>query len=277
MVRRRLAPSRSAAQQLIAAGGVRVGGIAEPKPATQVSPDQPIEVTDTGPRFASRGGLKLNGALDDLGVDPAGLLAMDAGAAHGGFTDVLLRRGAAHVIAVDVAYGQMAWALRTDPRVSLLERTNVRHLTLEDLGSRRPQLLVADLSFISLCTVLPPITALLADDAVMLPMVKPQFEVGAGKVGKGGVVRDPDLWMSAMMMVAGAAAELGFSLHGAAPSRAPGPAGNIEFFLHLRRAVPTTPPSESTAVGPTADADGVIGDAARAGAAMGVRHGRVAT
>lgn len=235
MVRRRLAPSRSAAQGLIAAGEVTVQGVAQPKPASQVTPDQPIQIASSAPRFASRGGLKLSGALEDLAVDPSGLLALDAGAAHGGFTDVLLRRGADHVIAVDVAYGQFAWHLRVDPRVTLLERTNVRHLTPDALGGRRPQLVVADLSFISLRKVLPALAEVVSDDAALLPMVKPQFEAGPGRIGKGGVVRDPAVWAEACHAVTAGAAELGFALHGAAPSQAPGPAGNVEFFLLLRR------------------------------------------
>jgi 23S rRNA (cytidine1920-2'-O)/16S rRNA (cytidine1409-2'-O)-methyltransferase len=235
LVRRDLAPSRTAAQALIAAGQVVVAGLAEPKPASQVTRDQAIAVTGEGERYASRGGLKLSGALEDLGVDPAGLVCLDAGAAHGGFTDVLLRAGAAHVIAVDVAYGQLAWTLRTDERVTALERTNVRHLGPADLAGRVPALVVADLSFISLRKVLPALAAVAAPAAALLPMVKPQFEAGPGRVGRGGVVRDPSTWVRAMHDVAAAAADLGFALVGAAPSRAPGPAGNIEFFLHLQR------------------------------------------
>ena len=238
MVRRGMVASRSAAQQRIAAGDVQVDGVLQPKPASQVTPDQVIRLADDGPSWASRGGLKLDGALQDLQVDPAGHLALDAGAAHGGFTDVLLQRGAAHVIAVDVAYGQLDWALRTDPRVTLLERTNVRHLTPADLDDRAPTLVVADLSFISFRKVLPALVAVADADAVLLPMVKPQFEVGPGRVGKGGVVRDPDTWADALHAVTESAAEHGLALHGAAPSQAPGPAGNVEFFLHLRRGAP---------------------------------------
>ena len=242
MVRRKLVPSRSAAQERIAAGAVQVDGVLQPKPASQVTADQVIRLTETGPTWASRGGLKLDGALDDLAVDPTGHLALDAGAAHGGFTDVLLRRGAAAVIAVDVAYGQLDWALRTDDRVTLLERTNVRHLTPDDLGGRQPTLVVADLSFISLRKVLPALVGVAAPDAILLPMVKPQFEVGPSRVGKGGVVRDPATWADALAMVAADAAEHGLALHGAAPSQAPGPAGNVEFFLHLQAGSPSTDP-----------------------------------
>lgn len=262
LVRRELAPSRTAAQALIAAGEVRVVGLAQPKPASQVAPDQAIEVVPAGPRFASRGGLKLSGALDDLGVDPAGCTALDAGAAHGGFTDVLLQRGAAHVVAVDVAYGQLAWHLRTDPRVILLERTNVRHLEAAALGGHRPDLVVADLSFISLRTVLPALVGLAADGAHLLPMVKPQFEAGPANVGRGGVVKDPEVWARAMADVTATAADLGVGLRGATPSRAPGPAGNIEFFLHLVRG-----PRSDDAPDPTA----VIGAATAAGLALAGR------
>lgn len=212
---------------------VTVQGVPEPKPATQIAPDQAVTLAETGPRYASRGGLKLVGALDDLGVDPTGRVALDAGAAHGGFTDVLLRRGAAHVIAVDVAYGQLDWSLRTDDRVTLLERTNVRHLTPGDLSGPKPDLIVADLSFIALAKVLPALAAVAAEQVDMLPMVKPQFEAGAAHVGRGGVVRDPEVWVMAMSAVADVARELGLDCVGACPSKAPGPAGNIEFFLHL--------------------------------------------
>lgn len=258
LVRRELAPSRTAARALIEAGSVRVDGVAVPKPASQVTRDQAIHVVDDGPRFASRGGLKLDGALEDLGVDVAGAVALDAGAAHGGFTDVLLRRGAVHVVAVDVAYGQLDWRLRSDERVTLLERTNVRHLTPEDLAPHRPDVLVADLSFISLGKVLPALASLAADRATALPMVKPQFEAGAAAVGKGGVVRDPATWVRTMHEVAETAAGLGFRTLGAAPSRAPGPAGNIEFFLHLHRDPAGDPPGGN-------DLDDILAAAAEAG------------
>lgn len=237
LVRRGLAASRTAARQLIADGAVQVASLAVPKPASQVRRDEPIEViSGSTSRFASRGGIKLTGALDDLAVTVEGLACLDAGAAHGGFSDVLLRRGAAHVVAVDVAYGQFDWHLRHDPRVTLLERTNVRHLALGDLGEApRPALAVADLSFISLTKVLPALATVLQPDATLLPMVKPQFEVGRRAVGRGGVVRDPAGWANAMETVTETAAMLGFALIDAAPSRAPGPAGNVEFFLLLSR------------------------------------------
>ncbi len=256
LVRRELAPSRTAARALIDAGDVRVEGVAVPKPASQVAPDQAIEVVASGPRWASRGGLKLDGALEDLGVDVTGAVALDAGAAHGGFTDVLLHRGAAAVVAVDVAYGQLAWHLRTDPRVLLLERTNVRDLAPADLDGHVPDLVVADLSFISLAKVLDALTAVITPGAVLLPMVKPQFEAGRTRVGRGGVVRDPDVWADVLTAVAEAAQARGMRLLGAAPSRAPGPAGNVEFFLHLVRGQPPSDPAE------------VVAAAVRAGVAL---------
>lgn len=255
MVRRQLAGSRTAAQALITRGHVRVEGVAVAKPSSLITPQQAISVTDGAPRYASRGGLKLDGALDDFGVDPDGLIALDAGSAHGGFTDVLLRRGAAHVFAVDVAYGQFVWTLRTDPRVTLLERHNVRTLTRRDLDDQTPDLVVADLSFISLTKVMPALAQVASRDAIMLPLVKPQFEAGPDKVGKGGVIRDPDVWQQTITNVAETAAELGFALHGVTPSQAPGPAGNIEFFLHL----------QGRTTGAVGDAAGMIAMAIEAG------------
>lgn len=241
LVRRGLAPSRTAAQALIEDGKVVVEGVAVPKPASQVTRDQHISVAADGPRFASRGGLKLDRALDDLALDVSDVHAMDAGCAHGGFTDVLLRRGAASVLAVDVAYGQLAWTLRNDPRVRLLERTNVRHLTAEDVaatGAPPPTLVVTDLSFISVQKVLPALSALAAAEATLLPMVKPQFELGPEHVGKGGVVRAPASWRRALDDVVEVATALGWTLVAATPSRTPGPAGNVEFFLRLQRPAP---------------------------------------
>ncbi len=183
-------------------------------------------------RFVSRGGDKLDGALDALGVDPAGLRVLDAGASTGGFTDRLLKGGARSVTAVDVAYGDLAWELRTDPRVVVLERTNVRYLRPEDIGGP-VDLIVADLAFISLETVADALSACLASAGGLLMLVKPQFELPRDRVPPGGVVRDPEDWMSAMRRVAEAYRARGFALAGAAPSRLPGPKGNREFFLHM--------------------------------------------
>lgn len=238
LVRRGLARSRQEAADAIAAGRVLVGGAVATKAATQVDPAVAVVVADADddPRYASRGALKLAGALDALGAEgPAveGRRALDAGASTGGFTDVLLRRGAAHVVAVDVGYGQLAWALRQDPRVTVRDRTNVRALTPQDVGEP-PQLVVADLSFISLTLVLPALVAVAAPDADLFLMVKPQFEVGKDRLGSGGVVRDPALRAEAVLAVARAAAELGLSTRAVVPSPLPGPSGNVEYFLWLR-------------------------------------------
>ncbi|MEA2460877.1 MAG: rRNA (cytidine1920-2-O)/16S rRNA (cytidine1409-2-O)-methyltransferase [Actinomycetota bacterium] len=211
-----------------------VQGIAAPSPATLVAPDVAIEISGPARRFVSRGGEKLDGALERLDVSVTDKRWLDAGASTGGFTDRLLQGGAAAVAAVDVGYGQLDWGLRNDPRVTVLERTNVRSLTASDLPWR-PDGVVADLSFISLTTVLPALAAVAADDADWLLMVKPQFEVGREGLAKGGVVRDRALWLQAIEKVVGAAEAVGLGLVGAAPSPLTGPAGNREFFVHLRR------------------------------------------
>jgi 23S rRNA (cytidine1920-2'-O)/16S rRNA (cytidine1409-2'-O)-methyltransferase len=199
--------------------------------------DAAISVTADARRFASRGGDKLDGALARLGVAVEGRLWLDAGASTGGFTDRLLAGGAAGVIAVDVGYGQLDPRLRGDARVVVMERTNVRHLSRGDLPFA-PEGLVADLSFISLRTVLPALASVARDDADYLLLVKPQFEVGRAAVGKGGVVRDPNLWRRAIDDVVEAGRRLGLELQGATASELPGPAGNREFFVHLRRGAP---------------------------------------
>jgi 23S rRNA (cytidine1920-2'-O)/16S rRNA (cytidine1409-2'-O)-methyltransferase len=233
LVRRGLARSRGQAAELIEQGRVAVRGVPAGKPATVVDRDTPVTVRVTTEReWASRGAHKLIGALDGLGVDPEGLRCLDAGASTGGFTDVLLDRGAAQVIAVDVGYGQIVWRLRSDERVVVHDRTNVRTLTPEVIGGP-VQLAVADLSFISLRTVLPALVACTAPEGMLLPMVKPQFEVGRRRLGPGGVVREPELRVAALREVADAAAELGWHPRGAVASPAPGPAGNVEFFLWL--------------------------------------------
>ncbi len=240
LVRRGLARSREQAAELIAAGRVAVGGQAVAKAATQVGQDAAITIADpaNGPDYASRGGRKLEGALAafaDLAV--AGRRCLDAGASTGGFTDVLLRAGAAHVTAVDVGYGQLAWSLRSDPRVSVLDRVNVRQLTPEQVAPG-PGLVTADLSFISLTLVLPALAACAAPDADFVLLVKPQFEVGKGNVGAGGVVKDPALRAAAVESVAAAALQAGLGVAGIVASPLPGPAGNVEYFLWLRRAAP---------------------------------------
>jgi 23S rRNA (cytidine1920-2'-O)/16S rRNA (cytidine1409-2'-O)-methyltransferase len=245
LVRRGLARSREQAASLVADGRVLVAGQAAGKPATQVAADDPILVTGTGaePGYVSRGGRKLAGALaafPELVV--AGRWCLDAGASTGGFTDVLLRAGAAHVTAVDVGYGQLAWALRSDERVTVLDRVNVRQLQPEQV-SPLPGLVTADLSFISLTLALPALARCARPDADFVLLVKPQFEVGKGRVGSGGVVRDPGLRAEAVRSVAEAAARLGLGVAGLAASTLPGPAGNVEYFLWLRAGAPGLDPA----------------------------------
>ncbi len=239
LVRRGLARSREQAADLIAAGRVAVAGQTAAKPASQVTVDAAITVGQASgePEYASRGGHKLAGALAAFGgLAVAGRRCLDAGASTGGFTDVLLRSGAAHVLAVDVGYGQLAWSLRTDPRVTVLDRVNIRNLSPDQVAPA-PSLVVADLSFISLTLVLPALVGCAAPDADFLLLVKPQFEVGRDKVG-GGVVRDPGLRAAAVATVAAAAAKAGLGVAGVTASPLPGPSGNVEYFLWLRRGAP---------------------------------------
>ncbi|RCV54218.1 TlyA family RNA methyltransferase [Marinitenerispora sediminis] len=240
LVRRGHARSRGHAAELIEEGRVRVGGAMATKPATQVGTDQPIVVAaaDTDPGYVSRGAHKLAGALDAFGIDVTGRRCLDAGASTGGFTDVLLRRGAAQVVAVDVGYGQLAWSLRSDDRVDVRERCNVRDLTPDQVGEPLPGLVVGDLSFISLTLVLPALVRCARSDADFALMVKPQFEVGKERVGAGGVVRDPDLRADAVRSVAAHALTLGLGCRGVTASPLPGPSGNVEYFLWLRAGAP---------------------------------------
>jgi 23S rRNA (cytidine1920-2'-O)/16S rRNA (cytidine1409-2'-O)-methyltransferase len=246
LVRRGLARSRQQAADLVSAGRVNVAGQTALKPSTQVEAAAAIVVAGDrdDPGYASRGGFKLAGALDAFaaaGLQVAGRRALDAGASTGGFTDVLLRRGAAGVVAVDVGYGQLAWRLRQDPRVRVLDRTNVRTLELEQVApppDLPPDLVVADLSFISLRLVLPALARCAAPGADLVLLVKPQFEVGRGQLGSGGVVRDPLLRADAVRDVARAAADLGLGTRAVVASPLPGPSGNVEYFLWLRAGAP---------------------------------------
>ncbi|CAA0121089.1 16S/23S rRNA (cytidine-2'-O)-methyltransferase TlyA [Mycolicibacterium vanbaalenii] len=234
LVRRGLARSRQQAAELIGAGRVSIDGMPAAKPATAIPLSANLTVIDVGEHsWVSRGAHKLLGALESFGVRVEGRRCLDAGASTGGFTEVLLDRGAGEVVAVDVGYGQLAWALRTDPRVTVMERTNVRDLTADGIGGP-VDLVVADLSFISLATVLPALTACASPSADIVPMVKPQFEVGKSRVGAGGVVSDPALRADAVRSVARRAAELHWHTVAVAASPLPGPAGNVEYFLHLR-------------------------------------------
>lgn len=235
LVRRGLARSREQAADLIESRSVLVGGIPASKPATQVDAETSIVLQGERDDFVSRGGHKLAGALEVFSeIVVAGKRCLDAGASTGGFTDVLLRHDAAQVVAVDVGYGQLAWELRQDPRVIILDRTNIRHLTGEMVGAPI-DLVVADLSFISLTLVLPALAAVSKPDADFVLMVKPQFEVGREKLGAGGVVRDLHLRRGAVLDVAESAYDVGLGTLGIAASPLPGPAGNVEYFLWLRR------------------------------------------
>jgi 23S rRNA (cytidine1920-2'-O)/16S rRNA (cytidine1409-2'-O)-methyltransferase len=233
LVRRGLARSREQAQELIERGQVLVNGLPAAKPATQVDATTSLALAHDEEEFASRGGHKLTGALDRFPVSISGRRCLDAGASTGGFTDVLLQCGAAEVIAVDVGYGQLVWRLRQDPRVRVLDRTNVRHLTQEEIGGP-VDLIVADLSFISLTLVLEAFTRL-APMGELVVMVKPQFEVGRERLGSGGVVREPHLRAWAVEQVAVRASEWGWAMRDVVASPLPGPAGNVEYFLWLQR------------------------------------------
>jgi 23S rRNA (cytidine1920-2'-O)/16S rRNA (cytidine1409-2'-O)-methyltransferase len=242
LVRRGLARSRDHAAELIGDGRVTVGGARATKAATAVSTDVALVVAADpaipgGGEYVSRGGHKLAGALaafEPGGLSVSGRRCLDAGASTGGFTDVLLRHGALEVVAVDVGYGQLAWRLRQDDRVTVHDRTNIRDLDLALVGEP-VDVVVGDLSFISLTLVLDPLIGVTADDGDLVLMVKPQFEVGRDRVGKGGVVRDPELRAQAVEKVATAAAGRGWGARQVAVSPLPGPSGNVEFFLWLRR------------------------------------------
>jgi 23S rRNA (cytidine1920-2'-O)/16S rRNA (cytidine1409-2'-O)-methyltransferase len=237
-VRRGLARSREHAAGLIADGRVKVNGTVASKPATAVDAGTPVVVAEAaGEEWVSRGAHKLLGALEAFAVDPTGRRCLDAGASTGGFTDVLLRRGAQHVVAVDVGYGLIDWKLRTDDRVTVVERVNARNLEPEQVGEPAA-LVVADLSFIPLGLVLPALVRCATPDADLLPMVKPQFEVGKERLPAGGVVRDPAARAGAVRTVAAQAAALGLGVLGVTASPLPGPSGNVEYFLHLRRDAP---------------------------------------
>ena len=242
LVRRGLARSRNQAAELVTAGRVTVSGQVATKAATAIGPDDPLLVISDAdePAYVSRGGHKLAGALrvfEPLGLQISGRRCLDAGASTGGFTDVLLRAGASSVVAVDVGYGQLAWSLQTDERVVVIDRTNVRDLTPEMVGAP-VDVVVGDLSFISLRIVLPALIGVLADGGDLVLMVKPQFEVGREKVGSGGVVRNTATRADAVRGVAGAAAESGFGVRGVVASLLPGPAGNVEYFLWLQADAP---------------------------------------
>jgi 23S rRNA (cytidine1920-2'-O)/16S rRNA (cytidine1409-2'-O)-methyltransferase len=230
-----LAPSRERAQRLILAGDVLVEDRPATKPGTLVAADARLRLRSAPSAYVSRGGEKLAGALDAFRLDVAGLVALDVGASTGGFTDCLLRRGARRVFALDVGYGQLAWTLRQDPRVVVLERTNARQLDA-GLLVEVPDLATVDVSFISLALVLPAVAAVLRPAGTVVALVKPQFEAGRGQVGKGGVVRDPAVRAAAVARVRDAALAIGLTVRGEVESVLPGPKGNREVFLWLTRA-----------------------------------------
>ncbi len=246
LVRRNLAPSRTRAQADIAAGRVRVGGAPAGKAARLVHPGEAIVVEGPGPRFVSRAGIKLDAALDRFGVDVAGRRVLDAGASTGGFSDCVLQRGAASVVAVDVGYGQLHERVADDPRVQVLDRTNVRSLDPTEVGPPA-DVVVADLSFISLRLVLDALLGVLAPDGDLVTLVKPQFEAGRQVVSKGkGIVTDPEVWSDVLAEVTSALSVRGATIMGLMPSPISGSDGNVEFVLHAR---PGSPAPEAEVAG----------------------------
>lgn len=236
LVRRGLAESRAEAQEAVQAGHVIVRGAPATKSTTLVGADESLALAGPARPFVSRGGEKLAAALDRFAIDVSDRACLDAGASTGGFTDCLLQRGARHVVALDVGHGQLAWELRTDPRVTVLEKTNVREL-VPGLLPYRPSLVTADLSFISLRLAAAPLVAVSEPVVDLVLLVKPQFEVERSEVERGGVVRDPSLWRRAIAAVADAIAAAGAGAGGVMVSPIRGPAGNVEFLLHARTAL----------------------------------------
>ncbi len=243
LVRRGHAPSREKARALVLAGRVGVPGVPSAKPGQLVPENAPLDVAPSEP-YVSRGGIKLAPALDTFGVDPADKACADFGASTGGFTDCLLQRGARRVYAIDVGYGQLDWRLRNDPRVVCMERTNARFLTSLP---ERLDLVTIDASFISLRLLLPAAVRVSTPEADFVVLIKPQFEAGRERVGKGGVVRDPAVHRAVLAAFADWAAETGLALRGMVASPIRGPAGNVEFFAHLRGAGPAVDAEERIA------------------------------
>ena len=232
LVQRGLAASREKARAVIMSGDVFVAGQRVDKPGTMIAPEAELEVRGNACPYVSRGGLKLEKALRDFGVDPSGYVCSDSGASTGGFTDCLLQNGAKKVFAIDVGYGQLAWKIRTDPRVVCMERTNIRYVTPEDLGEPL-DLSVIDVSFISLSIVLPAVRALLKERGQVVCLIKPQFEAGREKVGKKGVVRDPAVHLEVLEHFVALAGSLNLTIKNLTFSPVKGPEGNIEFLRHL--------------------------------------------
>jgi 23S rRNA (cytidine1920-2'-O)/16S rRNA (cytidine1409-2'-O)-methyltransferase len=236
MLARGLTASRERARALILAGQVRVNGQQVTKAGAPVASDDDITLIEPDHPYVSRGGVKLAHALDAFGIDVTGRIALDVGASTGGFTDVLLRRGARHVVALDVGHGQLDWRLRNDPRVSVIERVNARTLAADQLpeGARAFEIATMDVSFISARQVLPAVAPLLRAGADLVVLVKPQFEAGREEVGKGGLVRDPDVHVRVVEEVTAAASALGLTRIAMTESPITGTEGNREFLLHLR-------------------------------------------
>jgi 23S rRNA (cytidine1920-2'-O)/16S rRNA (cytidine1409-2'-O)-methyltransferase len=232
IVERGLVPSRERAQALLLAGNVLVNGQKMEKPGSQVAADARVEIIGETLRYASRGGLKLEGALEDFAISPRGAICLDVGSSTGGFTDCLLQRGAARVFAVDVTVDQLDWKLRQDTRVTTVER-NARYLKAEDIAER-PSLVTMDVSFISVTKVLPAVVPVTAAGAEFLILIKPQFELEKNEIGKGGIVRDASLHEKAIERVQAAATVCALEILGVRPSHLPGTEGNQEFFLHAR-------------------------------------------
>lgn len=234
LVERGLVESRAKAQALILAGAVWSGDKKLDKAGTAIAEDTALEVKTREHPWVSRGGIKLAHALDHFGIDVTGVIALDVGASTGGFTDVLLSKGAARVYAVDVGHGQLAWKLRQDPRVIVLERTNARHLTATEIPEA-PDIVVCDASFIGLETVLPAALALAKSQARLVALIKPQFEVGPARVGKNGVVRDPALHQEVCARIAQWLTSIGWRVEGLVESPIKGPEGNVEFLIYAKR------------------------------------------
>jgi 23S rRNA (cytidine1920-2'-O)/16S rRNA (cytidine1409-2'-O)-methyltransferase len=254
LVRRGLVTSRRVAVDAIAAGNVTVSGAPASSAARMVDGSEPIVVAGPGPRFVSRGGEKLDAALERFSVPVAGRRCLDAGASTGGFTDCLLQRGAAEVVAVDVGRGQLAWTLREDPRVRVLERTNLRHLELAEIGEPA-ELVTADLSFISLVLVAPALVRLTAAAAELVLLVKPQFEAGRARVGRGGIVRDPQVHRDVLDQVVLGLGEAGIETVAVMPSPLRGADGNREFLAHARKPGPGVSRVDGAALDAVAAAD----------------------
>lgn len=232
LVQKGLVDSRSKARALIMAGSVLVEGVRVDKAGVMVAPQTRIEVKG-GQRYVSRGGLKLEAALKHFGIDPKGMVAIDIGASTGGFTDCLLKHGATRVHAVDVGYGQLDWRLRGDERLRVHERLNARYLKFEDIGEK-VDIATLDVSFISLTLVVPPLLNILRRGGILVALIKPQFEVGRGEVGKGGVVRDEGKRMQVVDRIRGFLSDLGFDVIGVIPSPILGADGNVEYLIAAR-------------------------------------------